>query len=165
MLTPQQVKRIKELREEGYTYQAIAGKVKCSESSVRKYVLDLPSRKAEALPPTVPDNPSSPVLPNPTPLASNPNPTPLMASPPLLMPPAQIMQQPPSEREALVQVRGIPVGKKILITPKNLTMIQWFQSKYAWKGDLSDFINDAVEFFFSDGLHAKMQVSIEEEVA
>ena len=41
-------------------------------------------------------------------------------------------------------------GKKeqVNLTPANMTMIQWFTTKYGFEGDLSDFINDAIEDFF-----------------
>lgn len=68
-------------------------------------------------------------------------------------------------REVSLQVQGIPIGKKILLTPKNVTMIQWFQARYDWDGDISDFINQCIEYFFKEGLHAKIKVEIQEEFA
>lgn len=70
-----------------------------------------------------------------------------------------------SPEEATIEVKGIPVGRKILLTPKNLTMFQWFKSKYQFGGDLSDFINDTMEYFFRIGVRAKMQVVTQEELS
>jgi len=50
--------------------------------------------------------------------------------------------------EGIVEIEGFPVGRKIRLTPKNLTLMDWFISKYGYKGDASDFINDCIEDFF-----------------
>jgi len=50
--------------------------------------------------------------------------------------------------ESVIEVAGIPVGKKIRLTPKNLTLFDWFKARYGYEGGLSDFINDAIEDFF-----------------
>jgi len=70
-----------------------------------------------------------------------------------------------SPQDAIVDVIGIPVNRKIQLTPKNLTMFQWFKTKYNWSGDISDFINDTMEYFFTKGLGAEMQVIIKENLS
>jgi len=48
----------------------------------------------------------------------------------------------------VVQIEGYAPSRSIALTPKNITLIQWFTAKFDYAGDLSDFINDAVEDFF-----------------
>ena len=69
--------------------------------------------------------------------------------------------------EAIVEVRGVPIGKKISFTPKNLTMWEWFTSSYqGWENtDISDFINECMDFYFKKGLGAKMKIEVVQEVA
>lgn len=67
--------------------------------------------------------------------------------------------------EAIVEVKGFPVGQRIYLTPKNVTMYQWFKSKYKWDGDLSDFVNDCMDYFFREGIRARMEINIREEIA
>ena len=50
--------------------------------------------------------------------------------------------------EAIIEVEGVPVGTKIRLTPKSLLLFDWFKAKYGYEGDISDFINDAIEDFF-----------------
>jgi len=69
-----------------------------------------------------------------------------------------------SPEDVIVEVRGIPINKKIQINPKNLTLYEWFRAQYRWDGDLSDFVNDTMEYFFSKGLNAEMQVIVKERI-
>jgi len=55
---------------------------------------------------------------------------------------------PLTPEEVVIEVEGIPVGRKIRLSPKNLMFYDWFKTKYGYEGDLSQFINDAIEDFF-----------------
>lgn len=62
--------------------------------------------------------------------------------------------------EALIEVQGIPVNRKISLTPKNLTMWDIFRKTCPqWDGDLSDFINESMDCTFK-ALKMKMKVTI-----
>lgn len=65
-------------------------------------------------------------------------------------------------QEAIVEVEGVPVSRKVQLTPKNLTMYGWFKKRYNWNGDLSDFIDDTMTYFFESKLGAQMQIIIKE---
>lgn len=56
--------------------------------------------------------------------------------------------RPLAPEEVIVEVEGIPSGRRIRLTAKNLMYYDWFRSRYSYDGDLSDFINDAIEDFF-----------------
>jgi len=61
----------------------------------------------------------------------------------------------------VVQIEGFAPGKQIFLTAKNILMFQWFQSKYKnWHGDISDFINEAIDYFFRS---SNWQVKIVQE--
>ncbi len=49
-----------------------------------------------------------------------------------------------------IQIEGFAPGRQVFLTPKNILMFQWFLAKHPkWEGDLSDFINQAIEAFFN----------------
>jgi len=66
--------------------------------------------------------------------------------------------------EATVEVAGIPVSRKVVLTPKNLALFDWFKAKYGYDGGLSDFINDCIEDFFRSRGYV-LVVRKEEEIA
>ena len=66
--------------------------------------------------------------------------------------------------EAIIEVEGVPVGTKIRLTPKSLLLFDWFKAKYGYEGDISDFINDAIEDFFRARGYEVMIVKKEEGV-
>jgi len=66
--------------------------------------------------------------------------------------------------EATVEVAGIPVGRKVVLTPKNLALFDWFKARYGYEGSLSDFINDCIEDFFRSRGYV-LVVRKEEEIA
>ena len=61
-----------------------------------------------------------------------------------------------------VEVAGIPVSRKVQLNPKNLMMWEWFKERYNWEGDLSDFINDTMAYFFMNRLGAEVKINISE---
>lgn len=66
--------------------------------------------------------------------------------------------------ETTIEVAGIPVSRKIILTPKNLALFDWFKAKYGYEGGLSDFINDCIEDFFRSRGYV-LVVRKEEEIA
>jgi len=68
----------------------------------------------------------------------------------------------PDPKDFIVEVEGIPVSRKVQLTPKNLMMFEWFKERYSWEGDLSDFIDDSMTYFFENRLGAKVRINIEE---
>jgi len=82
-----------------------------------------------------------------------------------LVPPPYLGTQPMTlgPNEAVVEVEGVPVGRKIRLTPKNLALFDWFKARYGYDGDLSDFINDAIDDFFRSRGYS-LKVVREEEV-
>ena len=49
---------------------------------------------------------------------------------------------------AVVQIEGFAPGKQVFLTANNILFFQWFKSKHNYEGDISDFLNDAIEDFF-----------------
>jgi len=161
MLNSKEIAQIKKLKEDGYSLKDIEEKTSFSIPTIIKYAKGI--KKKRKRPPRLLPSPESqsqeeteqnPRLPKDPPEDSVPT-----------VPTEPNLESLVEAREALVEVKGVPVGKKILLTPKNLTMMQWFQARYNWEGDISDFVNQCMEFFFKEGLHAKMKVEIEEEFA
>ena len=68
----------------------------------------------------------------------------------------------PNPEDIVVEVEGIPVSRKAQLTPKNLMMFEWFKERYRWDGDLSDFLNDTMTYFFENRLGAKVEINIKE---
>ena len=65
------------------------------------------------------------------------------------LPPGDLVKRPIADLgRNVVQIEGFAPSRYIALTPKNITLIQWFTAKFGYEGDLSDFINDAVEDFF-----------------
>lgn len=63
-------------------------------------------------------------------------------------------------QEALVEVEGIPVNRKISLTPKNLLMWDCFRKEHPqWEGDLSNFINESMACSFK-ALKMKLKITI-----
>ena len=71
---------------------------------------------------------------------------------------------PLAPEEVILEVEGIPVGRRIRLSPKNLMFYDWFRTKYGYGGDLSDFINDAIDDFFKSR-NWTIKVVKEEEIA
>ena len=70
----------------------------------------------------------------------------------------------PNAEDVVVEVAGIPVSRKVQLNPKNLMMFGWFKERYNWEGDLSDFLNDTMTYFFENRLGAKVEINISEVV-
>jgi len=67
-------------------------------------------------------------------------------------------------QEALIEVEGIPVNRKISLTPKNLLMWDCFRKTYPqWDGDLSNFINESMDCTFK-ALKMNMKITIGEMI-
>ena len=63
-------------------------------------------------------------------------------------------------QEALIEVKGIPVNRKISLTPKNLLMWDCFRNEHPqWEGDLSNFINESMDCTFKS-LKMKLKITI-----
>jgi len=70
----------------------------------------------------------------------------------------------PKAQEALIEVEGIPVNRKISLTPKNLLMWDCFRKTYPqWDGDLSNFINESMDCTFK-ALKMNMKITIGEMI-
>jgi len=81
-----------------------------------------------------------------------------------------LRETPPFTREPLgpgeveVGVSGIPVGRRLQLTPWILVMFDWFKTRKGYEGDLSDFIHDAVvDFFKARGYTLKVVKEEEKE--
>ena len=68
----------------------------------------------------------------------------------------------PNPEDIVVEVEGIPISRKVQLNPKNLMMFGWFKERYRWEGDLSDFLNDTMTYFFENKLGAKVEINISE---
>lgn len=67
-------------------------------------------------------------------------------------------------QEALIEVEGIPVNRKISLSPKNLLMWDCFRKTYPqWDGDLSNFINESMDCTFK-ALKMNMKITIGEMI-
>jgi len=64
--------------------------------------------------------------------------------------------------DIIIEVEGIPISRKVQLNPKNLMMFGWFKERYKWEGDLSDFLNDTMTYFFENRLGAKVEINISE---
>jgi len=146
MLNTQQIAQIKQLKKQGNSLGKISRTMGISVPTVRKYCKAIKANRSTKNPPPIENiiETEEPIIETET---------------------SPIDPQDPTQ-EAMVEVKGFPVGKKIFLTPKNITMYQWFKSNYPhWDGeDLSDFINQAMGFFFTEGLNAKMKVEVVQEL-
>lgn len=117
--------RIHNLLIEGMKPKDIAAKVKVSQSMISRVNKQLKTLKQEAEfnhRNLSPEN---------------------RTSAPMMVPPRV------GEREGTtVQIEGFAPGKQVFLTANNILLYQWFVAKYGYDGDISDFINDAIEDFF-----------------
>lgn len=172
MLNPREIAKIRKMREEGVSYGRIAKKIGCSKPTVKKYCANMIAEK-EKKSTTAETSPtpqqeelvegSSEAMPEQDPIVVSPSPTKEYFITETSNP--QILKSVEHPEDITVEVRGVPVGKKIQFTPKNLTMWEWFKSTYhGWENsDISDFINQCMDYYFKKGLGAKMKIEVVQE--
>ena len=66
--------------------------------------------------------------------------------------------------EIIVEVEGLPVSGKVQLSTKNLMLFDRFRTQYQWDGDLSDFVNVAMEYFFKNKLGVQVQVIVRDNI-
>ena len=65
-----------------------------------------------------------------------------------------------NSQEAVIDVKGFPINRKLCLTAKNITLWDCFKQIYPqWDGDISDFVNEAMDFTFK-ALKMEMKISI-----
>jgi len=64
----------------------------------------------------------------------------------------------------LVEVEGVPVNGKVYLSTKNLMLFDRFRTQYQWDGDLSDFVNVSMTYFFENKLGVQVQVIIRDNI-
>lgn len=182
MLTPKEIAEIQRLKEEGNSIKEIEEKTKRSYKTIKKYLepddvessedpIDDGISKENSIIEDDQVKTGNPKRKDPfsikTEFDLNPQiPTQSSRSSPVYDH-SELEESFIKPEEAIVEVRGIPIGKKIQFTPKNLTMWEWFKSQYqGWENsDISDFINQCMDYFFKTGLGAKMKIEVVQEYA
>jgi len=157
MLKPNAVTNIQKLRSEGLSIYKISKKTGYDYKTIKKHLI-----------PEKPEQSSKPVLKQSNEKLVEDKPFSSVKKPSLLSDDdgtdEAFIRQYDKPEDAAIEVRGLPVSRKIQITPKNLTMFQWFKSRYNFEGDLGDFLNDCASFFFKNGVGARMEVKITDEL-
>lgn len=64
----------------------------------------------------------------------------------------------------IVEVEGVPVSGKVYLSTKNLMLFDRFRTQYQWDGDLSDFVNVAMTYFFENKLGVQVQVIVRDNI-
>lgn len=161
MLSSEEIAGVKTLKENGYSLKDIEEKTGFSIPTIIKYTKGVKKKRkkpSNSPPPSGPqleeENNQNLELPEDSPENST-----------LELPIDQNIEPIVDDREALIEVKGLPVGKTIQLTPVNYTMWQWFRTRYQFVGDISDFVNDCMDWFFKDCVHAKMKIDITEELS
>ena len=63
-------------------------------------------------------------------------------------------------QEAVIDVKGFPINRKLCLTAKNITLWDCFKQIYPqWEGDISDFVNESMDYTFK-ALKMEMKISI-----
>ena len=62
--------------------------------------------------------------------------------------------------EAVIDVKGFPINRKLSLTAKNVTLWDCFKRVYPdWDGDISDFVNESMDLAFK-ALKLEMKITI-----
>lgn len=147
VLSLQEIDEIRRLRKDGYSYYKIAKLRHHTFRTIKKYLAeDVHAPKIEKRVKPVRAIKETPVS------------------------PIRYVDHVPEETlikadEAAVEVRGVPIGKKIQFTPKNLTIWEWFKTRYeGWEdSDFSDYVNQCIGYFFKVGLGATLKIEVVQE--
>ena len=167
-ISQRRIEKIQDLKREGKSITQIQKKVGVSNKTVIKYCRGITADKQESVEELASqvDVPLEPRVIHPTEVTVQ-SPRRAVEEPQEVIPglleetPVEFIQAP---EDIIVEVKGIPVSRKVQLSPKNLMMFGWFQKRYSWDGDLSDFIDDTMTYFFENKLGAEVQINIKEVI-
>jgi len=167
-ISQRRIEKIQDLKREGKSITQIQKKVGVSNKTVIKYCRGIKADKQEDVGELASrvDVPLEPHVVHPT-TATIQSPRQAIKDPQEAIP--SLLEETPVEfipdpEDIIVEVKGIPVSRKVQLSPKNLMMFGWFQKRYSWDGDLSDFIDDTMTYFFENKLGAEVQINIKEVI-